>query len=112
MRTRNGAQADTGAGGAAVVIDSKIGSAVMATLPAILLTVVGALLIVVALRDVFDVLFHEMGTAVLSHVVIRGVWRLFHKIATPRNELFTLAGPFALIAVVGTWAVLLIFGWA
>ena len=84
----------------------------MSTLPTILLTIAGVLLILTALRDVFDVLFHESGPAVLSHFVIRGVWRSFHVVAQRRESLFTLAGPIALIAVVVTWAVLLVLGWA
>ena len=84
----------------------------MSTLPTILLTAAGALLILTALRDVFDVLFHESGPAVLSHVVIRAVWRGFRALARQRETLFTLAGPMALIAVVVTWALLLVLGWA
>jgi hypothetical protein len=84
----------------------------VSTLATVLATAAGIVLIAAALRDVFDVLFHEMGTAVLSHVVIRAVWRVFHWIGAWRSELFTLAGPFALIAVVATWALLLVTGWA
>jgi len=74
--------------------------------------VVGAVLIVVALRDVFDVLFNESGRAVLAHGVTRAVWRAFRLLGKRRRELFSLAGPFALLAVVTTWALLLIVGWA
>jgi hypothetical protein len=84
----------------------------MGTVPTILLTAAGAVLIAAALRDVFDVLFHEMGTAVLSHVVIRAVWRAFRALGRRRAALFTLAGPMALIAVVASWVLLLIVGWA
>jgi hypothetical protein len=79
---------------------------------AALSTVAGAVLILVALRDVFDVLFNESGRAVLAHGVTRGVWRTFHWVAKRRRRLFAMAGPFALLAVVVTWAVLLIVGWA
>jgi hypothetical protein len=79
---------------------------------AALSTVVGAVLILIALRDVFDVLFNESGRAVLAHGVTRGVWRTFRWMAKRRARVFALAGPFALLAVVVTWAVLLIVGWA
>jgi hypothetical protein len=75
-------------------------------------TVAGAALILVALRDVFDVLFNESGRAVLAHGVTRGVRRAFRTVAKRRRALFSMAGPFALLAVVATWALLLIVGWA
>jgi hypothetical protein len=83
----------------------------MSTLATILLTAAGVLLILVALRDVFDVLFHETGRAVLSHGVMRTVWRGFRVVSKARPTLFSLAGPLALIAVVISWALMLIVGW-
>jgi hypothetical protein len=79
---------------------------------AVLSNAAGAVLILVALRDVFDVLFNESGRAVLAHGVTRGVWRTFRAVAKRRRRVFSLAGPFALLAVVATWALLLIVGWA
>jgi hypothetical protein len=75
-------------------------------------TIAGVLLIGVALRDVFDVLFNEAGKAVLAHGVTRSVWRLFHVLGRRRRGLFALAGPISLLAVIATWAILLAFGWA
>src|SRR4051794_27957118 len=83
-------------------------SAVLAALS----TIAGAVLVLVALRDVFDVLFNESGRAVLAHLVTRSVWRPFRLLARRRRAIFSLAGPFALLAVVATWALLLIVGWA
>jgi hypothetical protein len=74
--------------------------------------VAGAVLIVTALRDVFDVLFNETTRGVLAHIVTRGVWRVFRVIGRRRRSLFQLAGPFAVLAVVTTWGLLLIVGWA
>jgi ion channel len=82
----------------------------MATLPTIVLTAVGVLLVAVALRDVFDTLFHESGRAVLSTVLTRLVWRVFRRLGGRRR--LSLAGPAALIVVVMSWAALLIVGWA
>jgi Ion channel len=82
----------------------------MSTLPTVVLTVLGVALIAVALRDVFDTLFHETGRAVLSSVIMRGVWRVFRRLGGRRR--LALAGPVSLIAVVVSWAVLLIAGWA
>ena len=82
----------------------------MSTLPGIVLTALGTLLVAVALRDVFDTLFHESGRAVLSTVLMRLVWRVFRRIGGRRR--LSLAGPIALIVVVMSWAALLIVGWA
>jgi hypothetical protein len=81
-------------------------------LATVLANVAGAALILIALRDVFDVLFNETGRAVLAHRVTRGVWRPIRRFAGRRPRSFALAGPFALLAVIGTWTVLLIVGWA
>ena len=76
----------------------------------VLATTIGVLMIATALRDVFDALFHESGRGVLSPLVMRGVWRLFHRVRRPRA--LSIAGPAALIVVVGVWVVLLAVGWA
>src|SRR3954468_18697240 len=82
----------------------------MSTLPTVVLTVLAVLLIAAALRDVFDTLFHETGRAVLSSVIMRGVWRAFRRLGG--RQRLALAGPISLIAVVMSWAALLIAGWA
>jgi hypothetical protein len=82
----------------------------MSTVPTVALTVVGVLLVLLALRDLFDTLFHESGRAVLSSVLMRAVWRVFRRIGGRRR--LSLAGPIALIVVVMSWAALLIVGWA
>src|SRR3954462_5093890 len=114
---RNGAHAETGVGTlVAVVIASRVATVVfplpgMSTLATILLTVGGAVLILAALRDVFDVLFHETGRAVLSHGVMRAIWRAVHGVARGRAWMLSLGGPLALLGVVISWALLLILGW-
>src|SRR3954469_7156098 len=82
----------------------------MSTVPTIALTVAGAALVAVALRDVFDTLFHESGRAVLSRLLMRGVWRAFRRLGGRRR--LSLAGPIALIVVVMSWATMLVVGWA
>jgi hypothetical protein len=84
----------------------------MSTLPTVLCTIGGAVLVALALRDVFDVLFHESGRGVLAHVLMRGVWRAVRAVAKRQPNALSLAGPLALLAVVATWAVLLVVGWA
>jgi hypothetical protein len=82
----------------------------MSTVPTVLLTAVGVLLVAVVLRDVFDTLFHEAGRAALSTIVMRTIWRTFRHVGGRRR--LALAGPISIIAVVGSWAALLVIGWA
>ncbi|HET8954978.1 MAG TPA: potassium channel family protein [Solirubrobacterales bacterium] len=74
-------------------------------------TVLGAALIVVALRDIFDVLFHPLGRGMVARRVVRAMAWVARKL--PRGETIgLLAGPLSYVAVVGTWAALLAVGWA
>jgi hypothetical protein len=82
----------------------------MSTVPTVALTLAGVLLVAAALRDVFDTLFHESGRAVLSRLLMRGVWRVFRRLGGRAR--LSLAGPIALIAVVMSWATMLVVGWA
>jgi hypothetical protein len=82
----------------------------MSTVPTIVLTAAGVVLVAIALRDVFDTLFHESGRAVLSRLLMRGVWRVFRRVGGRRR--LSLAGPIALIVVVMSWATMLVVGWA
>jgi hypothetical protein len=82
----------------------------MSTVPTIALTAAGVVLVAVALRDVFDTLFHESGRAVLSRLLMRGVWRVFRRLGG--RDRLSLAGPVALIVVVLSWATMLVVGWA
>jgi len=77
----------------------------------VLSTAAGVATIGLAGRDAFDALFHPEGHATVGRLIARGVWRLFRRTG-PRHRLFPLGGPVALVAVIGTWAVLLIVGWA
>jgi hypothetical protein len=84
----------------------------MSLAPTLLLTVAGLVLIAIALRDIFDVLFHHEGRASLSRAVTRTVWRALRRAADVRAGLFPLAGPFGLVATIASWAILLLVGWA
>ncbi|MBW3608415.1 MAG: potassium channel family protein [Actinobacteria bacterium] len=78
----------------------------------LLLTVAGIVLIAMALRDIFDVLFHLEGRASISRALTRAVWRALRRAADRWPGVFPLAGPFGLVAVIATWTVLLLVGWA
>ena len=75
-------------------------------------TLLGAVLIAVALRDIFDVLFHPLGRGMVARRVVRGVAWLARKVPGGSGTVGLLAGPLSYVAVVATWAVLLAVGWA
>lgn len=72
----------------------------------------GVVLIALALRDIFDVLFHPLGRGTITRRVMRGIAALARRAPGPSGALGLLAGPISYIAVVGTWAALLAVGWA
>ena len=76
-----------------------------------LITGVGAVLVLVALRDIFHTIWHPSGRGDLSHLVIRGLWRVGQR-RRDRGTAGVLTGPIALALVIGMWLVLLIGGGA
>jgi hypothetical protein len=78
----------------------------------LLATLAGIALIAVAVRDVFDTLFHPHGRGVVSEALIRGVWRALHRVARGRLGFLSYSGPAAFIIVVLTWVALVVVGFA
>jgi Ion channel len=78
----------------------------------IAVSALGVGLIALAGRDVFDALFHPEGKGTLSRLMMRAVWAAFRRLARKRRSAFAFAGPSALLVVIGSWATLLILGWA
>jgi hypothetical protein len=76
------------------------------------LTLVGVALIALALRDIFDVLFHPLGRGMIARRVVRGMATLARRAPGGGGTLGLLAGPLSYIAIVATWAALLAVGWA
>lgn len=75
-----------------------------------IITAVGALLVLVALRDVFETLFHPHGRGVVSETLIRGVWRATRRLARGNHPVLSLAGPVAFIGVIAVWGALVVLG--
>lgn len=75
-------------------------------------TVLGVVLIALALRDIFDVLFHPLGRGMIARRVVRSIAAAARHSPRGAGALGLLAGPFSYICVVGTWAALLVVGWA
>ena len=79
---------------------------------AIVWTVLGVALVLLALRDIFDVLFHPLGRGMVARRVVRGVAWMARKVPRGPSTIGLLAGPLGYVAVVATWAALLALGWA
>lgn len=77
----------------------------------VVVTALGIGLIAIALRDIFETLFHPSGRGVLGRSVARAVWSGARRVGG-RGAAPLVAGPLAYIAVLGTWTAMLAFGWA
>ncbi len=78
----------------------------------LLLSLFGTGLILVALRDIFDTLFHPSGKGMLSRALPRFLWRGIRRIGHRYPLAQELCGPVTLLAVIASWAALLALGWA
>src|SRR5512133_2142913 len=78
----------------------------------VLATIGGATLVLVALRDIFDTLFHPHGQGIVSERLIHGIWRLARRVARRNHSVLSFAGPLAFFAVILTWSALVIVGFA
>jgi Ion channel len=78
----------------------------------VLATIAGVALIALAVRDVFDTLFHPHGRGVVSEALVRAVWRALHRPARTRSGVLSYAGPAAFVLVVLTWVALVVVGFA
>jgi hypothetical protein len=75
-------------------------------------TLLGVALIALALRDIFDVLFHPLGRGMIARKVVQGVTGAARRLSGGNGTVGLLAGPIGFITVVATWAALLAVGWA
>jgi len=72
--------------------------------------VAGLALITLAVRDVFDTLFHPHGRGIVSEALVRVTWRAFHGLARGRQAILSYAGPTAFLLVVLSWVALVVLG--
>lgn len=84
----------------------------MSLLVTLLATLAGAILIIVALGDIFQTLFHPSGKGSLSRNLIYGVWKATRPVVSRYPRTLQLAGPLGFLATLATWAVMLALGWA
>ena len=78
----------------------------------LLFSLLGTALIFVALRDIFDTLFHPSGKGMLSRALPRFLWRGIRRIGHRYPLAQELCGPVTLLAVIASWTALLGLGWA
>lgn len=75
----------------------------------VVVSVVGVLLVLGVLWDVFRTIFNPSGQGRISGAAMSAVWRLTARGGDRPRE---LAGPSALAAVIAAWVVLAVVGWA
>ena len=74
-----------------------------------LVSVLGVLLIVAALWDVFLTLWYPSGRGRLAHTVMATVWRVTHHLGDRARQ---VSGPLAMVGVIASWATLMVLGGA
>jgi len=78
----------------------------------LLLSLLGVGLLLFALRDTFDTLFHPSGRGMLSRALPRLLWRGVRRIGVRYPLVQELCGPATLLCVIASWTALLAAGWA
>src|SRR4051794_15107590 len=76
------------------------------------LSLLGGGLILVALRDIFDTLFHPSGKGMLSRALPWALWRSVRSTGVRFPVARELCGPVTLLTVIASWTTLLAVGWA
>ncbi|MEU5282207.1 potassium channel family protein [Streptomyces asoensis] len=76
-----------------------------------LVSLVGAALVMITLRDLFHTLWHPTRHGGLSRLVMTALWRTARRLRTP-GRVVGLVGPLAMVTVVGMWAFTVVLGWA
>lgn len=73
------------------------------------LTVLGVVIIVLGLRDMYHSLLHPRGKGAMSHAVTAAMWKLSKRAG---HRLGPTVGPAAMVTVVVLWVALQTLGWA
>jgi hypothetical protein len=73
-------------------------------------SVVGVVVVLTVVRDVFHTLFHPVGHGSISPLVMRLVWRTL-RLFPPDRRIASLTGPLGVTAVMVTWGLGSVIGW-
>ncbi|GAB2920878.1 potassium channel family protein [Streptomyces heilongjiangensis] len=76
-----------------------------------LVSLVGAGLVMLTLRDLFHTLWHPTRHGGLSRLVMTALWRFARRLRG-RRRVVGLVGPLAMVTVVGMWTSTVVLGWA
>lgn len=79
---------------------------------AIVLTALGAGIIISALIDIFQTLFHPAGRGAISDWTARVIWKFFRCMSDRQPRVLTFAGPAAILAIILSWIAFILFGFA
>jgi ABC-type thiamin/hydroxymethylpyrimidine transport system permease subunit len=70
---------------------------------------IGALLVLLVLREVFHTLFHPSGRPQATMAIFRGVWKLTGMLGERARS---LSGPLSMVLVIASWVAGMVVGWA
>lgn len=87
----------------------RVAAGVLPTLLTWLVTITGAVTVVLVLRDLFHTIWHPSGHGLLAPLVMRGTWRATRSLGERARS---LAGPLGILLVMVAWASLAVLGWA
>ena len=76
-----------------------------------LLGIVGAVLILAALLDIFRTLWHPRGFGGIARAIFTATWRLTRPLSRGQRS-SELSGPLALVVTVALWTAMVVLGWA
>ena len=76
-----------------------------------MLTLVGTIIVLIALRDVRQELFHPDARGSLSRLVAQLIWDLTRRLSVTSRRAVYSAGPAILIGIGATWVVMPACGW-
>jgi hypothetical protein len=74
------------------------------------ITGVGVVVVLAALRDIFHTLWHPSGRGGLGRRVLATVWRV-GRLRRGHRPVRVLAGPLSMVVVVLAWVALIVLGW-
>jgi hypothetical protein len=77
----------------------------------VILILAGAALLVLALRDIFETLFHPTGHGVIGRHISHAIWHALHRLHRGGGAPIW-AGPLGYITVLAGWTAMLVIGWA
>jgi hypothetical protein len=76
-----------------------------------LVSLIGAGLVMAALRDLFHTIWHPTRRGGASRLVMRALWRACRPLRA-RERVTALVGPLSMVAVIAMWACAIVLGWA